>query len=83
VTYDLTIHARDAVEERHIKLEWLERVLNAPERVEADAGDKTVIHHLGKIREHGGRVLRVVFNSQANPVRVVTVYFDRKLKGKL
>jgi len=37
----------------------------------------------GKIHEHGGRVLRVVFNGTGDPMKGVTVYFDRAMKGKL
>jgi hypothetical protein len=33
-------------------------------------------HALGRVSEHGGRVLRVVYNGLAKPRRVVTVYFD-------
>jgi hypothetical protein len=50
---------------------------------EADKDDPQLIHHLARIAEHGNRVLRVVFNNQVSPVLVVTVYFDRKLKGNL
>ena len=44
---------------------------------------RSLIHHLAVVPEHGNRVLRVVFNHLVTPVRVVTVYFDRKMKGKL
>jgi hypothetical protein len=43
--------------------------------------DDTV--RFGVIPEHGGRVLRVVLNVVAAPIRVVTVYFDRSQIGKL
>ena len=33
--------------------------------------------------EHGDRVLRVVVNTSVVPERVVSVYFDRAMKGKL
>jgi len=36
-----------------------------------------------KIPEHGDRVLRVVLNNTVVPARVVSVYFDRTMKGKL
>ena len=35
------------------------------------------------VPEFGHRVLRVVVNPTVAPIRVVTLYFDRKMKGKL
>lgn len=76
-------HARDAAAERGIPTEWIERVLDNPERTEPDTDDPELTHRLTRIPEHGNRVLRVVVNEQADPLRVVTAYFDRKMKGKL
>ena len=81
--YDLSQHAKDVIAERHIPLAWLEQVLESPELVEPDSGDPALTHNLGRIEEHGNRVLRVVFNGSTSPLRIVTVYFDRKMKGKL
>jgi hypothetical protein len=81
--YDLSRHAKDVISERYIRLAWLEQVLDSPELVEADRDDPELMHHVGRIKEHGNRALRVVFNNSASPVRIVTVYFDRKLKGRL
>jgi hypothetical protein len=81
--YVLSSHAKAVVAARSIKLEWLERVLANPERVEPDKGDPDLKHALGRIPEHGGRVLRVVYNSVVKPIRVVTVYFDRVQRNKL
>jgi len=81
--YDLSQHAKDVIKERDIQLSWLEQVLERPELVEADADDPQLTHHVGRITEYGNRPLRVVFNARANPVRIVTVYFDRKMKGRL
>jgi hypothetical protein len=38
---------------------------------------------LAKIPERGHRVLRVVINKTVVPARVVRLYFDRTMKGKL
>jgi hypothetical protein len=38
---------------------------------------------LRSIPEFGGRVLRVAVNTAVEPNRVVSVFFDRKMKGKL
>jgi hypothetical protein len=68
---------------RHIRLSWREQVLESPELVEPDRDDPELTHHVGRIKEHGNRALRVVFSTQVSPVRIVTVYFDRGMKGRL
>ncbi len=79
----LSAHAKIVIAERSIKTEWLEHVLSKPEKIEADRDDPDLRHALGRIPEHGDRVLRVVYNGTGKPVRVVTVYFDRTLRNKL
>ena len=82
-TYTLSAHAEIVMTERSIKREWLDRVLAHPELVEKDRDDPEITHALGEIPDHGGRVLRVVYNGTKKPMKVVTVYFDRAMKGKL
>lgn len=48
-----------------------------------DEKDPTLEHRLKEIPEYGDRVLRVIINTTVDPVRVVTVYFDRTMKGEL
>lgn len=79
----LTRHARDVMEERVIPLDWVRRIVDTPERIEPDAEDPALEHRLGHIPEHGHRVLRIVLNRKARPARIVTVYFDRAMRGKL
>ena len=81
--YDLSRHAKDVISARQIRLDWLEQVLDSPDLVEADRDDPELVHHIGRIKEHGNRALRVVFNKAMGPARIVTVYFDRKMKGRL
>lgn len=81
--YALTSHARRMMAERGIRTAWLEETLVSPERVERDPVDPEVSHRLRKIPDMGGRVLRVVYNHTAEPNRVVSVFFDRRLRGKL
>ena len=76
--YILTEHAQDALVRRQIPLEWLERVLNAPEATEADPMDPELEHRLARITGFGGRVLRVIVNCRTTPPRVVTAFFDRR-----
>jgi hypothetical protein len=83
MNYELSQHARDVLEERKIPVEWMERVIAKPFLVEPSTTDATVESRLAAIPEHGDRVLRVVINKTVVPERVVSVYFDRTMKGKL
>jgi len=80
---ELTQHARDVMEERQILIAWLERVLTNPALIEPSLTDSELESRFAKIPEFGDRVLRVVVNTQVVPERVASVYFDRKMKGKL
>jgi len=81
--YVLTEHARTVLSERSIEEKWFARVLQHPEREEADRADLELRHALGQVPEHDGRVLRVVYNASTQPVRVVTAFFDRTQRNKL
>lgn len=76
--FDLTSHARAVLAERRIDIAWVERVLASPARSEPDRFDPSLVHALAAIDERDGRVLRVVYNPEANPIRVVTAFFDRR-----
>jgi len=81
--YELTQHAQKVIEERGIAIEWMERALFQPELVLPDTEDNAVERYFRKIPEFGGRVLRVAVNTKVEPVRVVSIFFDRTMKGKL
>ena len=83
MNYELTQHARKVLEERGIQVEWMERTLSAPECVLPDLDDPEVERLFRRIPEFGGRVLRVAVNTAVAPNRVVSVFFDRTMKGKL
>ena len=83
MNYDLSQHAIDAIAKRNIAAEWLERALDAPQRVVPDAMDEELEHRIIAIPELGGRVLRVVVNAHRSPIRIATAYIDRKLRGRL
>jgi len=78
VDYILTEHAQQALARRQIRVEWLERVLSAPEAIETDSLDPELEHRLARISELGDRVLRVIVNYKTTPPRVVTAFFDRR-----
>ncbi len=81
--FELTKHAQKALGEREIPAEWMERTLSAPELVLPDPDDATMERRFRRIPEFGNRVLRVAVNTAVEPNRVVTVFFDRQMKGKL
>jgi hypothetical protein len=81
--FNLTKHAKKALAEREIPLEWVERTLAMPELSLPDPDDATVERRFRRIPEFGGRVLRVAVNTAVEPNRVVRVFFDRQMKGKL
>ena len=76
--YELTEHARDALEKRHIALAWVERAFDAPEATEVDPVDPDLEHRLARIAEWGNRVLCVIVNVKTTPPRIVTAFFDRR-----
>lgn len=82
-SYELTKHAAERMSERNIQPEWVERALSSPQRDQEHESDPELRHALVTIPENGDRVLRVIYNATCNPIRVVSVYFDRKLRGKL
>lgn len=75
----LTDHARKRIAQRRIELEWVEKALNHPARIESDLDDETLMHVLLPIAERGFRVLRVIYNETVNPCMVVTAYFDNEV----
>ena len=81
--YELSLHARKVLSEREIPVEWLERALFTPELVTPNPNDPTIERRYRRIPEFGGRILRVAVNTAVEPNRVVSVFFDRTMKGKL
>jgi hypothetical protein len=80
--YVLTQHAKVVFAERDIPLAWVERVLTTPQRTAVDGADPELRHAIAPIPEHGDRYLRVIYNPNVTPWRVVTAYFDRGLRGE-
>ncbi len=78
---EFTRHAVHVVAERVIDLEWVKRAVAEPELCTPDPNDPEVEHFFRRVPERGGRVLRVVVNTEAVPWRVVTVFFDRRMRG--
>jgi len=67
--------------ERRIPQEWVERAVTAPDRIAQDPYDEAVERFFLRIEERDGRVLRVAVNTEAEPWRVVSAFFDRSARG--
>lgn len=76
----LSIHAKDMLAERQILEEWVWRTVNTPNKKRR--GDDDNMHYTKAIKEREGRVLHVVVNPNVQPNRIVTVFFDRRLRKK-
>lgn len=83
MNFVLSQHAADVMRERDIKREWIEAALASPVLRQPHETDPALRYALLPIAERDGRVLRVVYNHTIEPWKVVTVYFDRTMKGRL
>lgn len=73
-------HAIAMLIERNIREEWIWRTIDNFDNKETGPDDN--IHYLKVTDENEGRILRVVVNSNIEPHRIVTVFFDRRLQRK-
>lgn len=81
--YEMSNHAQARLAERKIKLQWVKITLMAPMLVEPHPDDVDCQCAYKTISEANGRVLKVVYNTVTEPWRVITVHFDRRMRGKL
>jgi hypothetical protein len=72
-----TRHAQTMMAERGIKEEWIERTVGEPDAGEVDPRQSDVLRAFRSIPENGNRVLRVVYTSIGDTIRIVTAFFDR------
>ena len=80
---EFSSHAMDVMVERGIPVEWVERTVAEPGLRAPDAHDPSVDRFFRSIPEYEDRVLRVAINTRVVPWRVVSVFFDRSMRGKL
>jgi hypothetical protein len=83
MNYELSEHARARMRQRKIETAWLEQTIAKPDRTEPDEDDPAMEHRLAAIPEKEYRVLRVVCDPRVTPLKIVTVHFDRGMKGRL
>jgi len=77
--FELSLHAKYMLKERGIPEEWVWRTIESADKSELDTEDNNW-HYTKAIVEKENRVLRVVVNQGVNPYRIVTVFFDRRLR---
>ena len=78
-----TWHALNAMAERMILKEWVERTVTAPAVRVDDPNDSQIERFFLPIPEYDDRVLRVAVNTRVAPWRVVSVFFDRRMRGRI
>lgn len=83
IKLEFTKHAARVMVERAVSVEWVERVVSKPKLREPDPNDPEVERFFCPIPERNDRVLRVAVNTRVSPWRVVSVFFDRNMKGEL
>lgn len=76
-------HAVRVLSEREIPVAWVNQTVDAPALRTIDPNDSNIERFFRVIPEYGDRVLRVVVNTSSSPWRVVTLFFDRGMRGKL
>lgn len=81
--FDLSDHAITRIEQRNLNLQWVIAALKTPDLQEPHPKDAHCRIAYKAITEADGRVLKVVYNTSTDPIRVVTVHFDRRMRGKL
>lgn len=76
--YILSKHAADIISEREINHNWLDITLNHPDEIIQKSYDE--VHYLKSIAENDKRYLRVIINPISDPIKIVTLFFDRRVK---
>jgi Domain of unknown function (DUF4258) len=71
----------DMLQERKIAEDWIWRVLSESEKTFTSEDGN--LHFTKAITEKENRVLHVVVNPAVSPKRIITVFFDRRLRSKL
>lgn len=78
--FELSNHAYHQIQQRNLLELWIEETLSNPQRVEPLADSHGNTHYLKQISSFGDRWLRVVVNPNVAPKRIVTIFFDRRVK---
>ena len=77
---DRSIHFKEMLKERNIPEAWVEQTLSDPDLVENNNDGTT--HYIKKILENNNRWLRIIINENKTPSKIVTAFFDRRLRRR-
>jgi hypothetical protein len=83
LVFVLSNHAQERAVQRGIREQWIEETILNPQQTEIDPVNSTALRAWRKIPERNNSILRVVYNPETTPFVVITVFFDRSMKGKL
>jgi hypothetical protein len=72
-----TRHAEVKLQERGLRLSWVERAVRNPAWTEPEPRDPTAQRRFSPVPKFGGCILRVVCVETENMIRVITATFDR------
>jgi hypothetical protein len=75
---DFTHHAKTMMRERLIQEDWVINAVNNPDMTEEKRDDEK--HYLKQIPQNSGKFLRVIVNPSVSPPRVITAFFDRRVR---
>lgn len=78
IEYQFSEHAYNMLRERNIRESWVKLAIEDPAKQEPK--DDGTVHYIRAIEQYGGRYLRVVLNPDVRPQRIVTVFFDRRIR---
>lgn len=82
---ELTKHAKEQIIERKLELKWIAEAIYNPIHSEADRRNPELTCTYGRVFdsvEQKERVLKVVYNKNTRPWKIVTCYFDRTAKRR-
>ena len=77
--FEFSDHANSMLAERNISKSWVSKTLNNPDNTESH--DDGTVHYIKAIEEFGNRCLRVIVNPGVQPKKIVTQFFDRRLRS--
>ncbi len=77
--YEFSERAYNMMKERNIQQAWVQLAIENPEKKELK--DDGTLHYIPASEQYGGRYLRVVVNPDVRPKRIVTFFFDRRIRG--
>lgn len=79
----LSQHAENRARERGIKPKWIKLALTAPQKMEMSKQNPSLQMAWVKILEMEGQILKIGYKPGRKTSEIVTVYFDRTMRGQL